>query len=508
MSGPERWWLLDLIDGANIFYGDDAYRFFLARAAWRSLDMQYYNFALPLFLLLEHLTIIVAGGELLTSRLVHAGLAVTALALLVSTGYRLGLRRGAVRAAVAVVGSVPLFVLVSLSFYGEVWLGLILVLTIWSQAHGHHKAAALLLGAMPLIRPEGIFFVIPYVLFRLMKRSWALTALCLAPGVLYLLFLLAVMPDIGDFGHWRLELREILGRIEYNAGYAWETFPYSFLLLALALPACALKVLAPLRTMVAGALLWVIFLLAQVALQLAYYEPRYLFILYPLLLLGLAAALDWLASRWRLRRTVYVAALTLLVLLLQLSHFLSITAVHVAMKEKGPGWLVERLYRGDWERVFPSYLPAYMDSNRAMADTIHQMLAADSGIDQLVVYDPALYYFLDPAQIPAHVTVGYPGVTYLVFHYMLNGQVFIQHNGERMFSYLRFGKPDFNPSERRALFVDHMPMPSYPYRWVQQDLQMYLFSYRKSFESEVRPEDIPFVAGDALEALQRGRLPD
>lgn len=47
VSGPKIWWILDFINGTNVFYGDDAYRFYLANSAWIDASLYEYNFILP-----------------------------------------------------------------------------------------------------------------------------------------------------------------------------------------------------------------------------------------------------------------------------------------------------------------------------------------------------------------------------------------------------------------------------------------------------------------------------
>ena len=39
VSAGDTWWQLDFIHGFTIFYGDDAYRYFLTRAAFTDADL-------------------------------------------------------------------------------------------------------------------------------------------------------------------------------------------------------------------------------------------------------------------------------------------------------------------------------------------------------------------------------------------------------------------------------------------------------------------------------------
>src|SRR5690606_23988998 len=63
VSGGERWWIIDFVNGNNIFYGDDAYRFFLARSAWQDASLFTYNFDLPAALILENVVVSLTQGN-------------------------------------------------------------------------------------------------------------------------------------------------------------------------------------------------------------------------------------------------------------------------------------------------------------------------------------------------------------------------------------------------------------------------------------------------------------
>ena len=64
VSGGDTWWIIDIINGTNVFYGDDAYRFFLARSAWLDPSLYSYNFVLPGALILDGLIISLSGADL------------------------------------------------------------------------------------------------------------------------------------------------------------------------------------------------------------------------------------------------------------------------------------------------------------------------------------------------------------------------------------------------------------------------------------------------------------
>jgi len=108
------------------------------------------------------------------------------------------------------------------------------------------------------------------------------------------------------------------------------------------------------------------------------------------------------------------------------------------------------------------------------------------------------------------VAVEYPAVTYTTFHLLLNGQIFTQHQGGSMYSYLRFGDPDFKQGERRVLYVDLMPLKGYPHEWRFDGLQyrLYLFSYLETARAEVDLNAAPMVTPEQVMEANRTFFPE
>ena len=131
-----------------------------------------------------------------------------------------------------------------------------------------------------------------------------------------------------------------------------------------------------------------------------------------------------------------------------------------------------------------------MASYQSLSDLVVALTLRDPGIDRVVMFDHFMYYFLDPYALPPGVSVEYPASGYMVFYQLTEGDVFTQHPGGRMYSYLRFAEPTFATGEHRALYVDLMPMPTYPYRWQSGSAQMYLFSYTERFQPPVDLDNI------------------
>lgn len=490
VSGGDRWWMLDHVGTFNVFYGDDAYRFFLARSAWLDADLYAYNFMLPGHLLLEGVLVSLAGAELLFVRCLHGLLAALALCLMWSSGRRLDIPAPVMHAGILVMGLMPLYAMVSLSFYGEFWLGFLLCLATLLTLQRRLTALALVAGVLPLVRPEGIFFLGPLWLQAVRERNWKAVAIMPAPGLLYALFLLVWLDNPLNVGAWRFELRNILAKVPLTD---WPMLvladTYSFLLVVPALAGAWLfRPLRQLWPLLLGAAAWVLYLVTLVSLGLSDYEPRYTYSVIPILVLMWTGFLAWVWETARLQPRLTLSSAMLAVFLavsVATSHLVKMDPIRQQLTQGGAAALIGNVFHGRWERIFQAHGPADLARWRGMAATIEDLLASDAGIDKLVMFKPQLYYHVDPANIPRHVEVGYPAMGYIVFHVLLNGEVFIQHPGGRMFSYLRFGLPRFSAGERRVLYADLMPMPDYPHRWADRDTQLYLFSYRETFEPEV-----------------------
>lgn len=483
VNGGDRWWVIDFMGHSNVFYGDDAYRFFLARSAWINPDLYTYNFVLPGFLVLDGLVVTLAGGDLFWSRCIHGVLASVALCLIWSAGRRLGINRFVMLLAVLVMGLLPRYAVMSLSFYGEVWLTFALCLLLWLFVSRYWWGVALVASVLPLIRPEGLFFLIPLWFFMLKQRCWRQMAWMVLPGFLYFVFLNIHFDSLNDYNYWRHELRLILGRLVLNSS-KWDIEEsYSMLYVvpsALGILYAPIRRLWPVLLTTAFWIFWLQFELYRGALT---YEDRYVYILIPILTLLWAAFFAWLWEKTpHIILPSYAKGISLGIFFsfLMLLHYLQIAEIRVKIRQHGLYWTVERMYKWEWDRIFPSYTPVQVLAWHLFDRKIEELLAKDKGIDKVVLFDHELYYFLDPYAIPRHVTVGYPTNGYAVFHLLLDGQVFIQHHGGKMYSYLQYGKPDFRKGERRVLYADLMPLRGYPFAWKMAGYELYLFSYLES----------------------------
>lgn len=506
VNGGDKWWIIDFVSGKNIFYGDDAYRFFLARSAWLDPSLYAYNFALPVNLVLENAVVTLTGADLLKARCLHALIAAASLCLVWRSGLMLGINRVVMAGAVLVMGLMPLYALVSISFYGEAWLGFGLSLVIWLFLRKEMMAASVVAGLLPLIRPEGIFFLAPFWLYMVKEKYWRESVLMIMPGFLYFLFLLAWLPDIRDFMNWRIEIRRILSKFLYENDPWLLLSTYSPLFTIPAVLGFLYPSARRLWPFMLGSGIWVLFLQGGISTRQSSYEPRYIYSLIPVFTLMWASFFAWLwqgmtRHDWLIHRKIL--AIVLASFFLVSLHMGEVNALNLVVREKGWSWTIQRVLRGEWEDIFPAYLPGYVDSYKSMSKKIHELADNDKSIDRIVMFDYLLYYFVDPGRLRAEIRVDYPAVPYLVSHFSLNGQVFTQHPRGDMYSYLRFSKPEFEAGERRALYADLMPMPRYPHRWEKDQVELYLFSYKESDAPDVDLDKAPPIDPEAVLQLYK-----
>lgn len=501
VCGGSDWWVLDHVGAFNVFYGDDAYRFFLARSAWLDAELYAYNFMLPGALILDGIVVTLAGESLFVSRLIHALLAAAGLAVLYATGRSVCIGRGIMLSATAVLALMPFYAMTSLSFYGEYWLALLVMASMLALVKENSLLLAVLAGLMPLVRPEGIYYLGAVWFQFVARRQWRPAVLSLLPGFVYFMFLLFYLPSFFDFGLWRLELRSLLEKVPLaEAPFRMVLTTFSPLLWLPALLGLLYRPVYKLWPVLAGAGVWLLYLATLMLTGLSDLETRYLYPVMPVLTLLWAAGIAWLGIKtsalWG-RRTSSLISASLAVLVVA-GHLDKMTHVQKFVQQEGRVELVRTLLSGRAEEVFPRLRRPEIGQRQTMATQIEEAVRSDAGINKVVIFYPQLYYHLDPRVFAGRATVAYPAMGYLVFHVLLDGQVFAQHPGGKMYSYLRFGLPTFRESERRALYADMMPMPDYPYRWQHGEMQLYLFSYREALTPEVDLEKVPPVMHQRL----------
>lgn len=495
VSGSDKSWEIDYIGFFNVFYGDDAYRFFLARSAWLDGSLYAYNYMLPANLVLEGAIVSLANGDLFGARVLHAALATVTLYFIWRSGRLIGIKPSVMLVSVAVMGFMPVYGFVSLSFYGEFWLAFLLSASVFFFLKRKYVLVSILFSVLPLVRPEGIFFLIPLWLFMVREKNWLAAVLMLLPGFLYGAFLFFSLPDPLVFGAWRIELRKLLEKVPLTS-YPFNMMlqSYSWLYLLIILTGFFYSPIRKLWPFMLGSFLWLFYLIVLIALGLSDFETRYTYSLIPVMSILFASGLSLLS--FHLLKPKSAAVIPLVAgLIIIAQHFIKMDPVRIAIEEDGLHLAVTRLLEGN---LFDVKSEKEVASWKVMAENIESLLKEDEGIDKLIMFDAPLYYYVDPGDLPENVQVSFPAMGYLVFHVLLDGQIFSQHPGGNMYSYFKFGFPSFDKSEKRLLYAGKMPMPSYPYRWDEEGSSVFLFSYNQSLSPDVDLESVPPITRERL----------
>ncbi|MFZ5723590.1 MAG: hypothetical protein ACOY33_07995 [Pseudomonadota bacterium] len=452
--GRAEWWALGVVDGQQVFAIDDAWRYYLAKTAWTDPALYHWSYLLPGAAAADGLLATLTAGELWLMRALHAIAGGATLWLVYLTGLQLGATRRAMTVSVLLLGLMPLYAFVFLSFYGENWLTLALAAGIWCFVSGRERAAVVLFSLLPLLRPEGIFMLAPLALHLLLQRRFALLALLGAPGFLYALYLLATLERIGDYMLWRLELASVLQHAHTEGLRGPWRFFDTFNPLWTVPALCALA-LPPMRRwwpVFAGAALWLAIAIGFVATRSAFHEGRYYLSVLPALAIGWPLFFAWLGSLRpspRFRRGVAVAfgVLSLCVLA---EHFLQLDPVKAGFGDRR--WPIAGVPAG---RDYFGSLSAAANQRRAnVAAAVAGIVRGNPDIERVLITNTELFYHLDPA-IEERVPVVYLPTNEAIAGAWLGGAYFGMQPGDPPHAWYRLRMPA--PGERKLVLFQGAP---------------------------------------------------
>lgn len=479
-AGPSPW-ILDIIDGTRLFSIDDAYRRFIYRQDWPDGDLFAWHYVLPVNLLLDGMLSALLADDLLLLRIAHAAAACSTLALVFLSGRRLGLTTVELASTLAIVAFMPVFVFVSLGMYGELWLALFYALAIHAFISGRQQSAVILFSLLPLLRPEGLYLFAPFAFWLLLQRRWRPLAILLAPGIAYGLYVLATVDSLAEYLSWRTELRELLSQVgqRFDRPLGIVT-TFNLLWILPATIAIATPALRRYWPALAGAALWLAGYAALVALELSYFEARYIYPALP------ALALAWPFAVRALRGMATPGAgeaarpATLAILLATV-----FVAEHALQLDP-----LRHQFGGDrrWPitgpaGAYPQFprVPAQQRQDlAAAADAIPRLLQQRPEVDRLLILDTDIFYALDPEQLPRAVKVTYVPTSQAVATQLLDGLFFGMNPGPRMqYTYfqLAYGKVG---GAGRALFVGNLQAPGLQPLFSAGNYQVYPVNYARA----------------------------
>lgn len=472
VHGNGAWLYVDHVAETNIYWGDDAYRWFLARSAWINPDVYWFNFSLPAWVLLDGSVAALGQGDLLHARYIKAMLTAVSVFLVYRTCLTAGVARWSALGAAILLAIMPLYFLVGMSFYGESWLLVLVAVAMYCQVHGHRRLLLVSLAVMPLVRPEGIFWVLVFSSSAIFQGRWKELAVLILPGFLFFISIF-IFSDIGAFIRWRVEAMAIYqghgmsyGWTPISAGF-FEIFPAPLLLAAVI--GMFLSKSRGLRGFYVGAALAAGYWLFTVTDNRALVEPRYFVATMPVLSVALAVFLDGLPSvSWlgRLHARAWQAVAVAMGVAVLLCYFYSLTVVRMAVTA---GLQDQRVlqYLADWQQggKFASLSVEEKAYYEEYADVAMRMLQMNPDIKTLYVGNVQAFYFLDPGRIPSDVRVVFSTLTRGGFAGVISDDRAAGYFAEPpYFGYFNLTDPTLERD--KILYLDSFPEAmAYPYHW-------------------------------------------
>lgn len=487
--GGDTWWHVDFASGSNVFWADDAYRFFLARQAFSNSESWFFNFVLPLALLLDGVLVLLSGYEQFGARVIKAAL----LALSWWFSYRACLRVSAPRFALMgslLVYSLPLLIYIGLSFYAESWFIFFVSVATYFWVSERRYYALLLVSLLPLIRFEGFYVVLAFSLYGLYLRDYRAFLLPYIIGALYFLLILMVGPGVFGFMSWRADMAQVYlstGRW-YGGDMARFWAVFSVVLLPSALLGLCVK--ESLRVLLLAFSFVTLFVVGVGGVaELSNLEPRYLLMSLVFLPPGLAVFLGSV-SGWMHRISLGKLASPSLIALVTMMACFNLNSVHVVSELRK--YVISNASLPDNVRAKPLSLETYfrnippekVASYDYLAHRVHEALVEHRDIKMVIVSNFLLFYFLDPRLIPDDVTVAYPPFGRKSLQPILGQSLSAAYFPKLpYFSYFSLEPPE--QGRDLILYVDIVPLPEYPFRWIIKGHELSIFS-----GSMVAPEDL------------------
>lgn len=459
ISHGETRYVFDFIERFRIFGVDDMYRFFYAKCAWLNPDLYSWSYTLPGGLVADGALSSTFHANAFLMRSAHAFLSSLSLVFLYLAGRKAGAGSMSMLFAILILGFMPLYALVSLSFLGESWLVFMVSVSLYLFVKKHLSGCVLVVGLMPLFRPEGIFMVLPLLVFLLHRKNWRMAILLLIPGVLYFIYLWMSLDSLWVYGEWRFALRKILNIVHDPLAYRigiFSTFNPLWLvpsLAALFLP--RMRALWPFSVAAAMATAWLTTLLA---LKLTNYEPRYMIFVMPIFAISWAMLFEHAVSMdiFSSARSGLVILFSVISLFVIVENFLQVDFLR-ARFGGGMRWPIKGL--SPLPVSFGSYGEDRLLQRKNIAEAIEVILEGNPGIKNLLVANPEILLDIDPGLIPRGVRVSLIQVDYDVAVRIFQGEMLALFPGGAQYAYFHVN-PERDVHAARALYVGNMSCPS------------------------------------------------
>ncbi|MCC2636547.1 MAG: hypothetical protein K0Q68_266 [Moraxellaceae bacterium] len=472
IHGDGEWIYVDYVAKSNIFWGDDSYRWFLARSAWINPDVYWFNFALPVWTFLDGVVATLSRNDLLHARYIKGALSATSIFLFYRTCLKLELSRWSALSAAFLLATMPLYFLVGMSFYGESWLLVLMAVSMYCHVHGFKRLFLLAIAVMPLVRPEGFVFVLVFSAILIYQKKWKEVLVLVSFGSAFFVSIF-FFSDISSFFNWRIESREVYQRQGTSYGWApgnagfFDIFPPPLLI-----PAFLGVLMAKGRSLSGfylGAVLVVVYWVVSISGNRALAEPRYFVVVMPVLLLAFATFLDQLPSLSMLKKRSAGVARGLAVvsvIAVFFCNFYSLTVVRmVALQGLKDGKFLT--YMKDWDRGGKFFSLSLEEKYyyKEYADVATRMLQLNPDIKTLYIGNVQTFYFLDPHKIPKDVRVVFAvQIRRNFFGVLAENETAGYFSSPPYYGYFNMTDPTYE--REKILYLDYFPgYENYPYRW-------------------------------------------
>lgn len=399
-------WVFDVIEGLHQHAIDDAYRYFETRALWHNPDVWSWAYLLPVDAVFKAALHALTGSDIFLMRMGHVLVNLVGVYFLYRSCLILGVRPVVAWLASGALMIMPLFMIVSMSFYGESLLTAMAAAAMYLHLAGHRRLFCVTASLMPLVQLQGLYLISGYFLSFFLRREWRLFFLLAVPGFIYFLNVMYVHGGVFEFLSFT-QLHKLYPALpvpiqERGWSGVIETLNPVFLLVV------------TLGGYVAGRRLWptlagTTFWLAQVATVMTYlngYEPRYLLPCLPPLFAAYAVGIDRIWSGLRSRLGPHWSGLSACAILA------CITAENLGQSDP-----IRAIYLGErrWPVGEPHTAVRHFVKVRSYnsrfgedaARRIEYYLTHNQDVKLLVVNQHNLFYYLNRRNMPHDVRVVY-----------------------------------------------------------------------------------------------------
>lgn len=470
IRGNGEWIYVDEVGKNNFYWGDDAYRWFIARSAWIKPEVYWFNFTLPAWVFLEGILVTLSHNDLLHARYIKAVLTAISVVLVYKTSIKLGVARWASVAGAFLLATMPLYIFMGMSFYGESWLAFLITVSMYCYVHEHKKLFLIIVAIMPLVRPEGLFFVMGFTAIFLYQRKWRYIPVLFFIGGTFFVSIFIFSEPLA-FLEWRTEASKVYQAQGKFYGWGGRDL-FDVFAFPLAIPAL-IGMLMPRSKLLYGFYIGLLLVIYKWGVDFsenkAFFESRYFSPVMPIVILGFVIFLDnvydgFKKNAFALKQVRFL--LFALAALVFFFHIYSLTTLRTAFLDGIKNGAPFRYLSTNWEKGGRLYGLSLEEKAyfKEYADVVLKMLRLNPDIKTLLVGNIQVFYFLEPRLIPDHVRV-----VFSPFARSHLKDIFTETKASGYFSeppyygYFNLTNPTYEKD--KILYLDHFSYADYPYQW-------------------------------------------